>query len=122
MNKYKVVGIMSGTSLDGVDLALCTFEKQGQEWKYRIHCAETVAYSSLQRKKLMSLGFASAEQFAAEHASYGKLLGTLAKDFLTRNAKEADFISSHGHTIFHRPQKNFTTQLGDGAALSVACG
>jgi anhydro-N-acetylmuramic acid kinase len=60
--------------------------------------------------------------YAKEHAAYGQYLGTLVRSFLKRNNAKADFISSHGHTVFHQPGNHFTAQAGDGAALSAACG
>ncbi len=122
MEKYRVVGIMSGTSLDGVDVALCVFTNRNGKWKFEIECAQTISYSSEMKKKLSSLHLASALIFAEEDAEYGKFLGNLVKSFLKKNKASADFVSSHGHTVFHQPKNGFTTQLGDGASLSAACG
>ena len=122
MNSYRVVGLMSGTSLDGVDIACCVFEQRREKWSFRIEKTETIPYTNQQRRNLVNLSQASAMQFAMEHVAYGKYLGGLVKDFLKRNRLKVDFISSHGHTIFHQPAAHFTTQIGDGAALSVACG
>jgi len=122
MNKYRVVGLMSGTSLDGVDIALCQFEIRNGKWKFRIEAAETIPYSSKQAKLLTGLMNEEAMGFAKQHSEYGRYLGGLVKSFLKRNKAKADFVSSHGHTVFHQPVNRFTTQAGDGAALSAACG
>jgi anhydro-N-acetylmuramic acid kinase len=122
MNKYHVVGLMSGTSLDGVDIALCTFEKRGSTWKFSIEAAETISYSHSQAKVLSGLMQVDAMTFARQNTAYGKFLGELVRSFVKAKRFKADFISSHGHTIFHQPSKGFTTQIGDGAALSVASG
>ncbi len=122
MNRYSVVGLMSGTSLDGVDIALCVFEKSRGNWSFKIEAAETITYTAKQRRDLASLGQTKASVFAGEHVAYGRFLGNLVKEFLKEKKAKADFISSHGHTVFHQPQKRFTTQIGDGAALSAACG
>ncbi len=122
MNSYRVVGLMSGTSLDGVDLALCRIEIKKGKWEYEIECAETISYTLRQRNNLAGLSDVPAVKFAEEHVSFGRFLGGAVKDFLKINKSKADFISSHGHTIFHQPKKIFTTQIGDGAALSAACG
>ena len=122
MNTYRVAGLMSGTSLDGVDIALCIFKKQRAPWKFTIETAETVPYSRSEGKLLTSLMHTDAMSFARQNAAYGRYLGKLVKSFLDRNHTKADFISSHGHTIFHQPSNNFTTQAGDGAALSIASG
>lgn len=122
MNRYSVVGLMSGTSMDGVDIALCVFEKSKAKWNFEIKNAETIAYTAKQRRNLANVGQTSASVFAAEHVAYGRFLGNLVHEFLQRKKAKADFVSSHGHTVFHQPHKRFTTQIGDGAALSAACG
>lgn len=116
------MGLMSGTSLDGVDIALCVFEKRKNLWTFNIEAAETKPYSHSQIKMLTGLMKADAMTFANENVAYGKYLGELVNSFLKRKEIKADFISSHGHTIFHQPSKSFTTQIGDGATLSIATG
>jgi anhydro-N-acetylmuramic acid kinase len=113
---------MSGTSLDGVDIALCVFEKRGSKWNFQIEAAETIPYNASRQRTLISLMTTDAENFARENAAFGRMLGELVKSFLKRKKTNADFIASHGHTIFHQPFNHFTTQAGDGAALSIAGG
>jgi anhydro-N-acetylmuramic acid kinase len=122
MNIYRVAGLMSGTSLDGVDIALCVFEKSRGTWKFRIEAAETISYKPSDVKLLTALMQADAMSYARQNTAYGCLLGELVKSFLKRHRASADFISSHGHTIFHQPSNKFTTQIGEGAALSIASG
>ncbi|MBL0065735.1 MAG: anhydro-N-acetylmuramic acid kinase [Bacteroidetes bacterium] len=121
MQTYKVVGIMSGTSLDGVDLAYCEFAFDKQ-WTYKLLEAETVPYTSEWKNILSTLPASKAEKFVAVHSELGKYFGKLSKDFCRRNNLQPDFIASHGHTIFHQPSAGFTSQIGDGAALSVESG
>lgn len=122
MNSYRVVGLMSGTSLDGVDLALCVLKHKGDLWSFEIEYAETIPYTTRNIRDLGIMARVSAVEYAETNVHYGKFLGSLVKVFLKKNKLEADFVASHGHTIFHQPQNQFTTQAGDGAALSVACG
>jgi len=122
MQEYKVIGIMSGTSLDGVDLAYCYFSKDDSGWKFEIRNAETISYSKEWKEKLSTLHTKNAATLAKSHSEYGRFLGELVKKFSNENKLSVDFVSSHGHTIFHQPQNKFTFQLGDGAAFSVACG
>lgn len=122
MEEYRVIGIMSGTSLDGVDLACCYFAKEESGWKFEIRNSITVEYSAQWMERLSTLHLKDAATLAQTHAAYGHLLGNLAKDFISKNRLKADFVSSHGHTIFHQPQHRFTCQIGDGAAISAACG
>jgi len=121
--KYRVLGIMSGTSLDGVDLALCTFKRSGEKWSFVTKGAITVPYNRKWNKILSEVHLSDAATLIRYHALYGKFLGTLCKAFLKRGGyKNPDFISSHGHTVFHQPDAGFTFQLGDGSAISAASG
>lgn len=121
--KYRVLGIMSGTSLDGIDLALCLFERSGRKWSFVTEGAITVPYNRKWKKILSEIHLSDAATLVRYHALYGKLLGTLCKEFINRGGfKKPDFISSHGHTVFHQPDAGFTFQLGDGSAISAASG
>lgn len=121
MKEYRIVGLMSGTSLDGVDIALCSFNRDNKEWQYKIVAAETIVYNPLWKERLQTLHAQSAEILVDYHFQYGTYLGELVKHFLKRNNESADFVASHGHTIFHQPSRHFTFQLGEGASLCVAC-
>lgn len=118
---YHVIGLMSGTSLDGLDVAYCQFTP-GDSWRYKIFAAKTYPYTNEWRKKLSSIEKKSAEELACFHSEYGHFLGETAKKFIIENSIKADFVSSHGHTIFHQPERRFTFQLGSGAAIAAECG
>ncbi len=119
---YKVIGLMSGTSLDGLDIACCEFSLDDGRWNYKIHCAETVPYSDDWKKRLSTLETGSALEYVTTDIEYGHLLGELARDFITRHNLEVAFIASHGHTIFHQPGKRITSQIGRGSAISAEAG
>jgi anhydro-N-acetylmuramic acid kinase len=121
-NNYKVIGLMSGTSLDGLDIAYCKFSKTEKGWQYVIDKAITQKYPSAWLGKLSSAQSLSAEELVALDASYGKFLGKACADFISKHKLKVDFIASHGHTIFHQPARGFTFQLGNGQALHAACG
>jgi anhydro-N-acetylmuramic acid kinase len=121
-NKYRVIGLMSGSSMDGVDIACCEFEFSADKWHWKIIEANTIPYSEQWRVRLAYLNQQSAENFHKTHVFYGHYLGLLVKDFITTHQLSADFVASHGHTIFHRPELGYTAQIGDGAALSAICG
>jgi anhydro-N-acetylmuramic acid kinase len=112
------LGIMSGTSLDGVDLALCRFKENKGIWKYDILDAVTVPYTTNWESKLRSAHRLNVQDFLLLHNEYGKYIGNLAKQFLEKKPAP-DIISSHGHTIFHQPENGFTFQLGNGAAIAA---
>ncbi|HEY9004684.1 MAG TPA: anhydro-N-acetylmuramic acid kinase [Ohtaekwangia sp.] len=121
-NNYKVIGLMSGTSLDGLDIAYCQFNRKDKGWSYSINKATTLKYPVAWINKLSSAQNLSGEELIALDVAYGKFLGKACADFIRRHSLKADFIASHGHTIFHQPQRSFTYQLGSGQALHVASG
>jgi anhydro-N-acetylmuramic acid kinase len=120
MKIYNVLGIMSGTSLDGLDLAFCRFWKEKIEWKYNIEKASTVAYSSYWHDQLANAHKLSLIEFLLLHKMYGQYIGEQVNSFCA-NKLYPDLIASHGHTIFHRPSEGLTFQIGDGATLAATC-
>ena len=122
MKHYKVIGIMSGTSMDGVDLAYCEFWQTNQHWQFEIKHAETIPYNKTWLVRLTELHKQPIHLLPKTDAYYGKYLGQLVNAFIKTHALQVDFIASHGHTIFHQPQNGFTTQIGCGANLFAETG
>lgn len=120
MEVYQVIGLMSGTSMDGLDIALCKFIHDEGRWRYEILAAETISYSSSMESRLQKASGLSALDFSLLHVEYGEFLGLQCRDFLKRNHMQADLIGSHGHTIFHQPEKKLSVQIGSGAAILAA--
>lgn len=116
------IGVMSGTSLDGIDLALCKFWQENAALHYEILAAETIPYTPEWKERLRNVENASARELAQTHAAYGHLLGKQIKQFMDKQAVKPQFVASHGHTIFHQPAAGYTTQIGDGAAIYAECG
>jgi len=121
MTVYKGIGVMSGTSLDGIDIAFCEFLEENSRWKYSICNAETLPYSDILKNTLANLETSSALDFALTHKEYGHYLGKHITDFIVRNNIIPEFVASHGHTIFHQPERKLTFQIGDGAAIAAEC-
>lgn len=123
---YNVIGLMSGSSLDGLDIASCTFnikkEPQFEVINWSIDIAATVPYSDIWQQQLKQLPQSSAIAFVEMDASFGHYLGQIVHRFLKKHQLSPDFIASHGHTIFHYPDKQFTTQIGRGAAIATETG
>lgn len=115
-----ILGIMSGTSLDGVDLALCRFRQESGRFTYEILYAETVRLPQEWRYILKNPFTLTGVELARYHTAFGTFLGKSAKEFLERNHLSAHLIASHGHTLYHDPQNGFTFQLGHGAAIAQA--
>jgi anhydro-N-acetylmuramic acid kinase len=121
VEKYAVVGMMSGTSMDGMDLVLCRFSLERNKWKFYIEKGLTYAYSSEWTANLNQAFRLPAEDFLQLHNAYGRLIGDYTSRFLEENKLSADLVASHGHTIFHQPEKGFTFQLGEGASIVSRC-
>ena len=121
-NTYTVIGLMSGTSLDGLDVALCTFTKNKNKWVYKIIEAKTFAYNKTWKHKLQNAHLLSAQEFWKLHVDFGKFSAQKVNLFLKEKKHKADLIASHGQTIFHQPHKGFTCQIGDGAAIAALTG
>jgi len=113
---------MSGTSLDGLDMAYCRFWQEEGQWKYEIKKATTIPYSDEQKNKLSTAITLDPMDLFKMHHRYGEWLGKMAREFLDAHRLKVDFISSHGHTIHHRPEEGYTFQAGDGAELAKHSG
>lgn len=110
---YKVIGLMSGTSLDGLDIAYCLFSFENNKWSYSIERAETIEYSEELRAKLIRAEDTSSYEFVKIDKEFGAFIGKEVRIFIDKYGIEVDFIASHGQTIFHQPHINLTTQIGD---------
>ncbi len=120
-NNYYIIGVMSGTSLDGIDLALCNFIKQKNNWKFNIIAANTFPYTNKWKDMLKNSTNLSSLEFIKLHSQYGFLLGNTINKFININniTHKIDFISSHGHTTFHQPDKYINFQIGNGAMIAA---
>lgn len=111
---------MSGTSLDGLDIAYCDITDGGHA--FSLIAAETIPYPSEWQQRLSQLQSSSALEYALADVELGHYFGRQVCAFQKRHPGEVQLIASHGHTIFHQPQKCLTTQIGDGAAIAAETG
>ena len=109
---------MSGTSLDGLDMAYCHFWKKDGEWDFEIRECGAVPYHTELFELLKNAIHLSEEQHLQLHNDYGNWLGLQAKHFIEKHQLDIDFIASHGHTSHHRPEEGITFQLGNGQQLA----
>lgn len=117
---YFAIGLMSGTSLDGLDMCYAQFTKNKENWDFKILKAETISYSELLYQKLKTAISLKSEDLLELNSDYGFFLGESVNDFILKNNIDTvDIIASHGHTIFHQPQKKYTLQIGDGRAIQL---
>lgn len=120
---YNIIGVMSGTSLDGIDLAHIHFTVLEDKWSYKILESETISYSKNWVNKLkVAVGF-SDEELEQLNEDYTKLLGEIIKSFINKFSIESiDAVCSHGHTILHQPQNGFTLQIGNLPKIAAIVG
>lgn len=124
MVKYKVIGVMSGTSCDGLDLAVCDFWKENNQWNYQLGPCETFK-NDLFDSVLPKVHQLSTNELIQLDHDFGKLIAQAINDFLAKNniqKSEVDYICSHGHTVFHQPQKGYTLQIGNGNDIKAGTG
>ena len=117
---YKVIGLMSGSSLDGLDIAFVHLQENGGKWSYEILHADCYEYDSTWIARLKNAVGLSALDYQLLHTEYGHYLGKQVNLFIEKNNlhHQVSLISCHGHTTFHLPEKLMTAQLGDGAAIA----
>lgn len=119
--KTNIIGLMSGSSLDGIDLVDVDFWNDGK-WHFEIVAKDNYDYDDDWRKKLSDAFYYDKNKLQNIDYQYGKLLGQVTKQFIDKFNLKPEFVASHGHTIFHKPQEHYTLQIGDGQALANECG
>ena len=124
---YKVIGLMSGSSLDGLDLAYVHLQEKAatgkgpKSWEYTLVHTACYAYPEFWQRRLAEAPGLSALEYQLLHAEYGQYLGEQVLRFIEEFGLhfQVQLIASHGHTAFHWPARRMTAQLGDGAALAA---
>jgi anhydro-N-acetylmuramic acid kinase len=112
-SRYKVVAVMSGTSLDGIDVIYATFDYEGF-WSFEIRNSETLKYSSYWKETLSQLVDKSMDDLREIDFKYSEYLANKVLSFMKKyKIKDLDFVSSHGHTALHQPDRRLTYQIGN---------
>lgn len=124
MESFRVLGLMSGTSLDGLDVVDVAFSSENQhlsddlvKWNYKIHNAITIAYPDELKNKLKIATSLPADQLLMVDKQLGEFFGASVNSFLKDkklSSTSFHFVASHGHTIFHQPNNGITLQIGNG--------
>ena len=118
-NEYRVIGVMSGTSLDGIDLVFVKF-KYDSKWSFDIDYSETIAYENNWRTKLSNLVGKSVSELKLIDEEYTIYLANIIKQFiLQNNIENIDAVCSHGHTALHQPKTKLTYQIGNKPELAT---
>ena len=122
MKETTAIGLMSGSSLDGLDITLVKFDEEGGRYDFQILAAETLPYPEHWTKQLSNAFHKQPKDLVQLDKDYGKYLGEQVLAFAKKHNAQPDFVASHGHTIFHKPEEHYTLQIGDGQELAKACG
>lgn len=117
-NELYIIGLMSGTSLDGIDVVYVKFNTKNYT-EFSILFSETISYSNNWKHKLQNAMTFSSDKLEELDKTYGRLLGTEINNFIKKNKiNKVDFIASHGHTVFHQPENKMTLQIGCGQEIA----
>lgn len=103
--------------MDGLDIAACTFEVEGDSYSFKLQETAQVPFGEVWEARLLNLPEQSAEIYAKTHVYFGHWLGKTIQAFINEHDLQPDFVSIHGQTIFHQPNKSFTAQIGDGETV-----
>lgn len=121
-NQYSVIGLMSGTSMDGLDIAHCLFQEKDEKWHFQLSDTYTISYPDSWHERIAKAPDLDSKELILFDIEYGKFLGNKTKEFCKQRGIKPDFISSHGHTIYHQPEIGITFQAGSGPSLAAASG
>jgi anhydro-N-acetylmuramic acid kinase len=118
---YRAIGIMSGSSLDGLDIAYAFFQENAGQWSYELKETACIPYDPAWRTRLENSPSLPAREYQLLHTAYGHFIGEKINEFIRDKnlAYQVDLIASHGHTVFHMPEERMTAQIGEGAAIAA---
>ena len=118
---YMVIGLMSGSSLDGLDIAFVHLQESSGKWNFELVKGACYAYDEGWSDKLQTAHSLNALHYQLLHTEYGHYIGRQINHFIEENnlLYQVQLIVSHGHTVFHSPDKKMTAQLGDGASIAA---
>lgn len=115
---------MSGSSLDGLDIAYVAIQELAGSWKYEILKADCLPYHKDWKNKLSEAPALGAGEWLVLDTAFGRYIGEKVLEFIKAQSLDyqVNFICSHGHTSFHLPKQHTTAQLGDGASIAAVTG
>lgn len=121
---YRVIGTMSGSSLDGLDIVFAEIEETRGNWSFKIINSECSEYDHEWKSKLQNAIHLNAKEYVLLHTSYGRYTGEKINEFIEKHSLQhkVQLIGNHGHTTFHIPEQNTTAQIGDGASIAALTG
>lgn len=122
MKNLNAIGLMSGTSADGLDVVLCEFRYNEGKWDYNTTKSQTFDYDATTKSKMLMLHTLSAEDLKRADVWFGQFSAKCVNEFKKNILQPIDIIASHGHTVFHNPTEGYTMQIGDGNIIAKQTG
>lgn len=119
---FTVIGLMSGTSLDGLDIAYCEFDFINGFWTYKLPQTVTYPFSEDWKSRLYNAPNEVAANLVRLDMDFGAFCGMQVLNFIRETGLCPEYIASHGHTVFHRPDLFYTLQIGSGAVIAATTG
>lgn len=115
---------MTGSSMDGLDIAFCEIKVENGKYSYQVLISECAPIPAKWKLRLENLVLQNAVTYIKTHTFFGHFIGESVREFIDKHGieNELDFIASHGQTIFHQPENHFTSQIGDGASIATRSG
>ena len=123
--KIHIIGLMSGTSKDGLDIAYVSFTNNTGVYSFELQQAETISYPLEILNSLNEIETLTARKIFHLDKIIGAFYASAVNNFMQKfniNPKDIEAIASHGQTIFHQPNLGFTTQIGCGSTLAYHTG
>ncbi|HMQ08364.1 MAG TPA: anhydro-N-acetylmuramic acid kinase [Saprospiraceae bacterium] len=114
-----ILGVMSGSSLDGMDMALCKFSNRNS---YEILEAATIPYSQTIYKGLSRIFSMDLKDYFGFVGEFNQYYSQTIKEFLQTLPYPPELIVSHGHTLYHNPEGMVSVQIGNGGVIASTCG
>ena len=111
--KYNVIGIMSGTSCDGLDIAHCMFYNEDSEWKYELKKSKCINFPKKLKKRLLNCSKTDAFSLKVLDLDLGEFIKNELRNFIKKSETKFQLISCHGHTVFHDINKKIHLQIGN---------
>ncbi len=119
IKKFNVIGIMSGTSCDGLDIAYCSYWENNGRWYYELRNKSFTPFESSFKNKLLKSSKLSSYDLKKLDIELGNLISDNVLSFINKHSIKPSLISSHGHTVLHNPADNITLQIGNPIIIST---
>tara|TARA_B110000438_G_scaffold36042_1_gene35794 strand:+ start:16393 stop:17451 length:1059 start_codon:yes stop_codon:yes gene_type:complete len=117
LKRYMTLGIMSGTSCDGLDMAFCEFWIDKKGWNYKLKKTITIPYSRKWKNKLLNCNKIDSYKLEKLDLDFGNFIAKSITNFINKSKIKPILISSHGHTVFHNPKDKISVQIGNGQLI-----